>query len=103
MLDIIIDGRSQNEADEINIAISAFSTPRLMTKFLSEVLFQVQDKYFFPSRLDIRKVTPKKLFVVIHGEKGKANIKKEIKNVTYHNFRVLKTDEGWECNIIFDL
>ena len=95
------DDKSQaNQSLEINI--KANSIEKLLIKFLSEVLFIVQDKYFNPREVEIVQIKNRHLKAIVYMNNNHTQIA-EIKNVTYHNFKLEETDDGWLCEIIFDL
>lgn len=102
MLRLICEDDKSQANQSLEIDIKANSVEKLLIKFLSEVLFIVQDNYFNPRGVDIVQIKNRHLKAIIHVNNNHTQIA-EIKNVTYHNFKLEETDDGWLCEIIFDL
>jgi SHS2 domain-containing protein len=102
MLQFIIDEPSPTAVQSVPIDLKAYSLDKLLIKFLSEVLYIVQDKYLHPHRLEIHRLDKTRISAELFVNPD-AKIVGEIKNVTYHHFRLEEIDGKWLCEIIFDL
>ncbi|MFP4458619.1 MAG: archease [Candidatus Zixiibacteriota bacterium] len=102
MLELIIEDDGSSPDKEIKIKLKANSIEKLLIKFLSEILFHVQDEYNNPRKLKINRIKKNRIEATLMVNNNNAQTG-EIKNVTYHNFKLEKVDSGWICEIIFDL
>jgi SHS2 domain-containing protein len=73
----------------------------LLVSFLSELLYIGEMEGLGFDRLDV-KITGPRLHAQVEGAPI-AEIKKEIKAVTYHNLAILSTSRGYEVTIVFDV
>ena len=70
--------------------------------FLSEALYQsdIHNEAYFDVKF--LKFDPHGIIAELHGNAIKG-FREEIKAVTYHDFEIKETDEGFEAPIIFDI
>ena len=90
---------------ETKIEIKSESLVDLFIDWCRELLFNFSVKGFIPKRYEIS-IDKFKLKASLYGDIFDAKrheIKLEIKNPTYHNFRIEKTAEGYQATIIFDV
>ena len=88
------------------IQVTSNNQEDLLHKWLAELLFVFEkDKIFFVE-FDIKSLSDKQITALVKGESylGKeAQIKTEIKAVTYHQFKVKKVNGRFEARVIFDI
>ncbi len=101
MVGIISEGRKDQPIFEKKIELKTTSLRNLLIKFLSEILYLVQDELTGYAGVEIFKLTERKLSANLMLYEA-PEIFAEIKNVTYHNFLLEKKGEGYICRIIFD-
>jgi SHS2 domain-containing protein len=102
MLQFVVNGAAEISDCEVEIVVRAQKLENLLIKFLSEILYNVQDRHLQPSVIEILRFKSNKVVVKISG-KCDGEIVGEIKSVTYHNFKLEELQSGWLCEIIFDL
>jgi len=102
MLQFIIDERSDRTDFTLEFSFSDCNLSELMMKYLSEILYLVQDKYFLPHRIEIHEISERDIRVSLHAS-IKGRLIGEIKNITYHNFRIGQVEDYWLCEVIFDI
>jgi len=106
MFDILTDADKIQEAESFEIQVSAINIEELLIAWLDELLYRYESDRVLIRRSVIKSIDNKSLNAVVFGEKVNAarhDIKTEIKNVTYHQMRVDRTDDGWKVQVIFDV
>ena len=84
------------------IEVSSKSEELILIDFLSEALYQsdVNNEAYF--RVEFEAFEPTKIIAQLFGYKVKG-FREEIKAVTYHDFKIIKTKDGLVAEIIFDI
>ena len=106
MFDIITDAGRVREIEKFDLHISAVNTEELLVTWLDELLYRYETERVVYGKFVIESMDERNLHAVVSGEKvdlARHQIKAEIKNVTYHNLKVEKTDGGWKIQVIFDV
>ena len=88
------------------IALSASSAEGLLRAWLKELLFWFETERFLPGDCHFDAISDTELRGRIVGERfdpRRHQAGAEIKGVTYHQFQVDRTPDGWQARIIFDL
>ena len=92
-----------------NIQLEADNAETLLYGFLQELVFNRDAELLLFSRydIDIREEKGKwRIQANIHGEElnqEKHQLVADVKAVSLHNFKVLKTAEGWRAEVILDV
>lgn len=84
------------------IELDAIDAESLLVEWLSELAFWAETEMLAFSQFDIQSLTNTHLQASIFGGKA-AVLEKHIKAVTYHNLRIIKTPQGLEATIVFDV
>lgn len=90
---------------QVAINLRSASLPDLIIDWCRELLYYFAVKGFIPKVYDIA-IKGRALTAVLKGETlnvNKHKVKLEIKNVTYHNFKLRKLRKGYKTAIIFDV
>jgi len=106
MFDILTDAEKIQYKEKLELQVTANSVEELLITWLDELLFRYETERLICNQFSITKMNDNSLTAIAFGEKvdrSRHDIKTEIKNVTYHQMRVEKTDSGWEAQIIFDV
>lgn len=106
MFDILTDIGKIKEKSSFEVQVSADNAAELLVVWLNELLYQYEVERFICRRFSIDDMDETSLHALVFGEKidpVRHEIRTEIKSVTYHQFRVEKTDDGWEAQVIFDV
>ncbi len=106
MFDILTEPENVQKKESFNIQVSANDIEELLVKWLDELLYRYETERVVFSEFIINKISNTAIDSIVYGEKidhSRHEIKTEIKNVTYHQLQVKKTDKGWEVQIIFDV
>jgi SHS2 domain-containing protein len=87
---------------EKSIELNAIDAESLLVEWLSELAYWAESEMLVFKKFRIQKATATYLKAKIFG--GKISmLEKHIKAVTYHNLKIIKTDEGLEATIVFDV
>ena len=106
MLDIILDrGKLESRTTRL-VAVEGESADLLLVNFLAEILSIVQGDRFGIFDIEMGEVDENLVVAEVSGQRGipEDAIKTEIKQVTYHQLEVERTESGvWKARVIFDL
>jgi SHS2 domain-containing protein len=87
---------------EENLVIDAYDAESLLVNWLSELAYWAEMHGVVFAEFDIHDVTPTRVQATVRG--GVApHLQKHIKAVTYHKLAVVKTEEGLEATVVFDV
>ncbi len=96
-----------DEADSVEIHLTAESVEDLFVGWLDELIFQHETKEIFFKRADIKDCSETEVSATVYGEPtnfDKHEVYTEIKSVTYHQLQVeRRNDNSWFAQVIFDL
>ena len=87
---------------EKSIELDAIDAESLLVEWLSELAYWAESEMLVFKKFRIQKVTATHLQVKIFGGKTHT-LEKHIKAVTYHNLKIIKTSQGLEATIVFDV
>jgi SHS2 domain-containing protein len=87
---------------EKSIELDAIDAESLLVEWLSELAYWAESEMLVFKKFRIQKATATHLQAIIFGGKT-SMLEKHIKAVTYHNLKILKTSNGLEATIIFDV
>jgi len=87
---------------ERQVELEAFDAESLLVEWLSELAYWAEAEMLVFREFDLAQVTPTHLRAVVRG--GHApDLQKHIKAVTYHNLEIIKTEDGVETTVVFDV
>jgi SHS2 domain-containing protein len=87
---------------EQHFELEAIDAESLLVEWLGELAYRAETEMLIFRQFDLHRVTPTHLQATASG--GYApNLKKHIKAVTYHNLEIVKTDDGLEVTVVFDV
>jgi len=84
------------------IELETIDAESLLVEWLSEFTFWAETEMLVFTQFDIQNLTATHLQASIYGGKV-SELEKHIKAVTYHNLRIIKTPQGLEVTIVFDV
>ena len=87
---------------EKSIELEAIDAESLLVEWLSELAYLAESEMLVFKKFEILKATATHLQAKIFGGKT-SMLQKHIKAVTYHNLKIIKTSEGLEATIVFDV
>lgn len=105
LFDILVDIKSISESLEKEVNIKADNIEDLLFNTLDEFLFIFNvEKIIFKDFL-VKFVSDGEVDIKAKGERLsiKHYIKREIKAITYHDFRVYKGRNNWYANVVIDI
>lgn len=84
------------------VEVQSFDRNTLLVDFLSEALYlsDVYNEAYLDA--DIHEINENKIKATLSGVAATFEVV-EIKAVTYHNLNIIKTDDGWQTDIVFDI
>ncbi|MDH3882746.1 MAG: archease [Desulfobacterales bacterium] len=84
------------------IELDAIDAESLLVEWLSELAYWAESEMLVFKKFRIQKATATHLQAKVFG--GKASmLEKQIKAVTYHNLKIIRTSKGLEATIVFDV
>ena len=107
MCNAMYESESVQEKESVKIELQAQSLEQLLHKFLEEILFQIDTKQmlFREFRLIVDE-KQNKLQAELVGEAidaEKHTIKTIVKGVSWHQFELEKTAQGWKATVVVDV
>ena len=87
---------------EKSIELNAIDAESLLVEWLGELAYWAESEMLVFKKFRIQKATSTYLQAKIFGGKI-SRLEKHIKAVTYHNLKIIKTSEGLEATIVFDV
>ena len=87
---------------EKNIELNAIDAESLLVEWLEELAYWAESEMLVFTNIIIQKITTTYLQAKISGGKT-SMLKKYIKAVTYHNLKIIKTPDGLEATVVFDV
>jgi SHS2 domain-containing protein len=89
-------------AIEKSIELDAIDAESLLVEWLSELAYWAESEMLVFNKFRMHNVTATHLQASILGGKV-PELEKHIKAVTYHNLKIIKTSQGLEVTIVFDV
>ena len=92
--------------EKIRVSVTAENEEELLLKWLKELLFLFDTKRLVFSEFKIRQLEPTLLDAEVIGEvldSEKHTLGREVKAITYHQFKLTKERARWTANIILDI
>ena len=87
---------------EKSIELDAIDTESLLVEWLSELAYWAESDMLVFIKFRIQKASATHLQANIFGGKT-SMLEKHIKAVTYHNLKIIRTSQGLEATIVFDV
>jgi len=87
---------------EKSIELDAIDAESLLVEWLNELAYWAESEMLVFKEFRIKKATATHLQAKIFGGKT-SRLEKHIKAVTYHNLKIVKTSQGLETTIVFDV
>ena len=84
------------------IELDTIDAESLLVEWLSELVFWAETEMLAFTQFSIQNLTATHLEARICGGKV-SELKKNIKAVTYHDLKIIKTSQGLEATIVFDV
>jgi len=106
MTDIMAEGDIEGKRVRRELTVEGEDHPDLMVRWLGEVLYLFEAEKLIVRDIEITSVSETELESVlslVRFRKGRHQIAREIKGVTYHQISVERKDGEWEARIIFDI
>jgi SHS2 domain-containing protein len=106
MTDIMVEGDIEGKRVRRELTVEGEDLPDLMVRWLGEVLYLFEAEKLIVRDIEITSVSETELESVlslVRFRKGRHQIAREIKGVTYHQISVERKDGEWEARIIFDI
>jgi SHS2 domain-containing protein len=91
-----------DDYEEQFVEIRADDAEGLLVEWLSELVFLVEIKSFIFQSVDIQTISDTYFKAKVYG-KTTRELKVHIKAVTYHNLKIVETEDGLEATVVFDI
>lgn len=103
LLGVMYDMDSVQEQRREALELEAENMEELLHLFLSELLVVVEVEDLFPKRIDLE-FKGTKLKANLWGENTSSRkLQTLVKGVTYHDFSLSKTQDGWKSRVVLDI
>jgi SHS2 domain-containing protein len=87
---------------EQHVEIRADDAEGLLVDWLTELVFLVEVQSFVFQRVEIQTISETYIKATVYGKIAR-KLKVHIKAVTYHNLEIVKTENGLEATVVFDI
>ncbi len=105
MFSILVEEGGVAERQAVEVEVEAADAEELVHGWLRELLYRFSADGLVFGRFEVEEATPRRVRAVCHGEPFDPDRHQgtEIKAVTWHDFRVEQTPEGWVAEVLFDI
>ena len=106
MFSLITAIEGVNDSEEFRVEVEAEDHETLLVEWLNELLYIFESNRVLLTRFEVTDLGENHLHGKAWGEpidESRHELKCDIKAVTYHMLKVVKTHEGWETDVIFDI
>jgi SHS2 domain-containing protein len=87
---------------EKHLELDAFDAESLLVEWLSELAYWAEAEMLLFCEFQINRLTSDHLQAVVRGGYV-SGLQKSIKAVTYHNLKIIKTEQWLETTVVFDV
>jgi SHS2 domain-containing protein len=84
------------------VELDALDAESLLVEWLGELAYWAESEALIFCEYDLAEVSPTHLRATLRGGRV-LGLQKHIKAVTYHNLKILATEDGLETTIVFDV
>ena len=95
-------GKAEPPLVERQLDVEGGDAEDLLVNWLSELVYLVETESIIFTEFELTTIDPGHLSAIVRG-RYLAELKKQIKAVTYHNLQILETDGGLEATVVFDV
>jgi len=88
--------------EERSFELDAIDAESLLVEWLSELAYWAETELLVFHKFDLHSVSPTHVKATLHGSRV-ARLENHIKAVTYHNLKIVQTDEGLTATVVFDV
>jgi SHS2 domain-containing protein len=105
MFSILVEEGGVAETQAVEVEVEAADAEELVHVWLRELLYRCSADGWVFGRFEVEEATPSRVRAVCHGEPidPDRHAGTEIKAVTWHDFRVEQTPDGWVAEVLFDI
>ncbi|GBE57771.1 hypothetical protein BMS3Abin01_00692 [bacterium BMS3Abin01] len=106
MFSLICDPSLVRDAVAFPVSLEAEDRETLLVEWLNELLFLFEARSIIFGRFEVDRISEVRLTATAYGEsldRERHRLMADIKAVTYHMLRVIRTDGRWEATVIFDV
>ncbi|MFA5143620.1 MAG: archease [Candidatus Omnitrophota bacterium] len=106
MFDVIADLEGIKTAGAEKVEAMGQTAEELLVAWLDELLYRFCTKDIIYSKFEITELSETRLKAKVRGRPAAANrnrLRMEIKAITYAGLKIVKTDSGYQVEIIFDV
>lgn len=104
MLTLISEKKYEGNRSIKKLHIKEDTNEELLHSFLSEILWLIEDKGFFPVKTRVNRIDSNEIKVDLNGVKlEEGDVDREVKAVTYHQLKIENAGGKLFTRIIFDV
>jgi SHS2 domain-containing protein len=102
LIEILTDGATLEPADFRTIDLDAIDDEDRLVRFLNEVIWLALGQQFLLVDAELE-ITPTGLRGRIHGSLDARAVVTEVKSATYHDLKLVRTNDGLRAQIVIDV
>lgn len=102
MYALVADLASVSPTLECAVDVKGVDAEALLVNWLNELVYHTEMDGLVFCEFCIVSLEPTRLRATARGGRG-APLKKQIKAVTFHDLRIISTDDGYEATLVFDV
>jgi len=106
LFDMTLDLKKVQETQSVPVSLESAELSELFLDWMRELLFLFSTHSLAIHRVEIAAIEPTRVAATVFGEEFDAErhgLKVEVKTPTYHEYRIDKTDEGYQATVILDV
>jgi SHS2 domain-containing protein len=104
MMSVICQIRKVGHDIKKEMEVTGDDEKDLLLNWLQELIARVDVENLFFSRFEIKKISPTKLKAIVYGEEADPSKGETVvKAVTYYNFSLEKTKDGYKARVSLDI
>jgi len=110
LTDTLVDVRTVEPKLNIQVRLDSENYEKLLHRFLEEVLFQFQVEEFLACKAELKFGESASGWTELEGrivgekvDSARHAIKTDVKAITWNDFSLKKTREGWESSVLIDV
>ena len=103
---LILDLDSVEPRREVEVQVVGSDPASLLVNWLSELLYLNDAEGWLFSEFEVERLNARSLTAQVRGEKfdrTRHRAKLQVKAITYHQFELARTAEGWQARVYVDI
>lgn len=99
---LVREHKNFSAPEKKSIELDVIDSESLLVEWLSELAYWAETELLIFHKFDLHSVSPTHVKATVHGNRV-TRLENHIKAVTYHNLKIIQTDEGLTATVVFDV